>query len=34
VLHVALLHDGHVTASNLPEGGAQVAIWLPATGPS
>jgi len=29
VLHVVLLHDGHVTATNRPEGGAQFAIWLP-----
>jgi signal transduction histidine kinase len=32
VLHVALLHDGHVTAANRPDGGAQFAIWLPDTG--
>lgn len=31
VLHVALLHDGHVTAANRPEGGAQFTIWLPGT---
>lgn len=29
VQHVALLHDGYVTAANCPEGGAQFAIWLP-----
>ncbi|MBI4740035.1 MAG: histidine kinase [Betaproteobacteria bacterium] len=29
VLHVALLHDGHVTATNRPEGGTQFAFWLP-----
>jgi signal transduction histidine kinase len=29
VQHVALLHDGYVTAANRPEGGAQFAIWLP-----
>ncbi|RLJ67644.1 ATP-binding protein [Sulfurisoma sediminicola] len=29
VLHVVLLHDGHVTASNRPDGGTQFAIWLP-----
>lgn len=29
VQQVALLHDGHVTARNLPEGGAEFAIWLP-----
>ncbi|MBI5898572.1 MAG: histidine kinase [Rhodocyclales bacterium] len=29
VLHVALLHDGHVTATNRPEGGACFALWLP-----
>ncbi|MDP2823161.1 MAG: ATP-binding protein [Sulfuritalea sp.] len=29
VLHVALLHDGHVTATNRPEGGTQFAVWLP-----
>lgn len=31
VLHVALLHDGYVTAGNRPEGGAQFTIWLPRT---
>ncbi|MDP2823291.1 MAG: ATP-binding protein [Sulfuritalea sp.] len=34
VLHVVLLHDGHVTASNRPQGGAQFAIWLPDAVPS
>ncbi len=34
VLHVALLHDGHVTASNRPEGGAQFAVWLPVVAPA
>ena len=29
VLHVVLLHDGHVTATNRPDGGTQFAIWLP-----
>lgn len=29
VLHVALLHDGHVTATNRPDGGTQFAVWLP-----
>jgi signal transduction histidine kinase len=29
VLHVVLLHDGHVTASNRPDGGTQFAVWLP-----
>jgi len=29
VQQVALLHDGHVRASNRPEGGAEFAIWLP-----
>lgn len=29
VLHVALLHNGYVTASNRPGGGTQFAIWLP-----
>jgi signal transduction histidine kinase len=29
VLHVALLHDGYVTAANRPDGGTQFAIWLP-----
>ncbi|MDP2825708.1 MAG: ATP-binding protein [Sulfuritalea sp.] len=29
VLHVVLLHDGHVTASNRADGGTQFAIWLP-----
>lgn len=29
VQQVALLHDGHVTARNRPEGGAEFAIWLP-----
>lgn len=29
VQQVALLHDGHVTAANRPEGGAEFAIWLP-----
>jgi signal transduction histidine kinase len=31
VLHVALLHDGHVTAENRPDGGTRIAIWLPLT---
>ena len=30
VLHVALLHEGHVTAANRPDGGAQFTFWLPA----
>lgn len=29
VLHVVLLHDGHVTAANRPDGGTLIAIWLP-----
>lgn len=29
VQHVALLHNGQVTATNLPGGGARFAIWLP-----
>lgn len=29
VLHVVLLHDGHITANNRPEGGTRFAIWLP-----
>lgn len=29
VLQVVLLHDGHVSVRNLPEGGAEFAIWLP-----
>ncbi len=29
VLHVALLHDGHVTATGRPDGGTQFAFWLP-----
>ncbi len=29
VQHVALLHQGYVTVNTLPEGGTQVAIWLP-----
>ena len=29
VQHVALLHDGHVTASNRPDGGAQFTLWFP-----
>lgn len=29
VLQVALLHDGHVTASDRPGGGTEFAIWLP-----
>ena len=29
VQHVALLHDGTVSASNQPGGGTQFAIWLP-----
>jgi len=29
VQHVALLHDGAVTASNLPGGGTKFALWLP-----
>jgi signal transduction histidine kinase len=29
VQHVALLHNGYVTASNQPGGGTQFAIWLP-----
>lgn len=31
VLHVVLLHDGHVTATNRPGGGTLFAIWLPQT---
>lgn len=31
VQHVALLHDGYVTTTNRPGGGAQFAIWLPET---
>jgi signal transduction histidine kinase len=31
VLHVALLHDGQVTAENRPDGGTRFAIWLPST---
>lgn len=31
VLHVVLLHDGHVTAANRPQGGAQFTVWLPDT---
>jgi signal transduction histidine kinase len=34
VLHVALLHDGYVTATNRPEGGAQFAVWLPVVAPA
>lgn len=30
VLHVVLMHGGHVTAHNRPAGGAEFAIWLPA----
>lgn len=29
VKHVAILHDGEVTADNLPGGGAVFALWLP-----
>jgi signal transduction histidine kinase len=29
VQQVALLHDGHVTATNRPEGGAEFILWLP-----
>ena len=29
VQQVALLHDGYITASNHPEGGAEFALWLP-----
>ncbi|MBI3140630.1 MAG: histidine kinase, partial [Rhodocyclales bacterium] len=29
VLHVALLHNGEITATNQPGGGARFAIWLP-----
>jgi PAS domain S-box-containing protein len=29
VQHVAILHEGHVSAANMPEGGACFAIWLP-----
>lgn len=29
VLHVVLLHDGQVTATNRPDGGTLFAIWLP-----
>jgi signal transduction histidine kinase len=29
VQQVALLHDGHITAHNRPEGGAEFALWLP-----
>lgn len=29
VQHVALLHQGYVTVTRLPEGGTQFAIWLP-----
>ncbi|MBL8478725.1 MAG: histidine kinase, partial [Sterolibacteriaceae bacterium] len=31
VLHVVLLHDGHLTATNRPGGGTLFAIWLPQT---
>lgn len=34
VLHVALVHDGAVTADNRPEGGAEFAIWLPQDKPA
>ncbi len=30
VQQVALLHEGHVTAANRPDGGAEFTIWLPA----
>lgn len=29
VQHVALLHDGHVTASSTPDRGTRIALWLP-----
>lgn len=29
VQHVALLHDGHVTASSAPDRGTRIALWLP-----
>lgn len=29
VQHVALVHDGTVSAANRPEGGAEFAVWLP-----
>ncbi|MBL8491306.1 MAG: HAMP domain-containing histidine kinase, partial [Rhodocyclaceae bacterium] len=29
VMQVALLHEGHVTATNRPGGGTQFAVWLP-----
>jgi signal transduction histidine kinase len=31
VKHVAILHDGEITADNLPGGGAVFALWLPLT---
>lgn len=31
VRHIALLHEGSVSASNRPEGGARFALWLPET---
>jgi signal transduction histidine kinase len=34
VLHVVLMHDGHVTASHRPGGGTLFAIWLPAKPPA
>lgn len=30
VQHIAALHDGHITAGNNPDGGANFALWLPA----
>ncbi len=31
VMHIVLLHEGEVTATNRPEGGASLAVWLPDT---
>lgn len=34
VMHIVLLHEGEVEASNRPDGGARLAVWLPAADPN
>lgn len=34
VQHVALVHDGHVTASSAPDRGTRIALWLPDARPN